>query len=842
MIKEEHQDEDLPLLPVHAAAEQKPTAPLPTKALDHLMPFGVLCRRFEEIANMPEKSQRVGVLERLWQSLAGTDFFPFMRLILPQLDSQRATYGLRESKIARYYIDLLGLSHSSPDAERFKHWKDPSKNSTDATHFSDVVYVVLCKRAYVSSESLTVSEVNHHLDRLAAVTEVEEKKSTLMTLLRATSAMEQKWLIRIITKEMKMGLQHGSILAAFHPSALELYNNTNDLQYVCRKCTDPKELEVAGDVKTGIFLMQPLKPMLASVVDSAKLAILLRDEKLMVEPKYDGERMMLHISPDKIMYWTRNARNYTSQYGPKFDTIVRSQVKNVTTCILDGEFLLYDGNAQRFREFGHNRTFAASGLEFGDIDLVKQWFCYCIFDIVFLNGESLVQLPLNRRREMLKSIIDPKPTMLEVVPHTPAANVKSILTALDDSLRKGFEGVVVKIASSHYIPGERKMKWLKLKPDHIAGMADTVDLIILGGYYGVKFGQRHISHFLLGSWKDCPGQTPRDANATFLTVCKVGTGYNEADLRELNDKLQSHWLTMPKVPPWLNGWIPAKDDLPDQWIHPSDSVVMEVFGYSFNETTKFAIGHTIRFPRCHRFRYDKDIEDATDVTQLRVIIEQSKTFSRKTETLDELVMVRKTKQDVRKQQQREMQPRRTFACASDSILCVDPGSIIKSSSMFAGFEVCVLHASPDIISRRDLETLVLQGGGHVSANPTPLTSVIVSTGHDNVKVRNWKLEAQRNQDAMQLRYATIDIVSHEWLLESVAEEKVLPFAPRHMIFTSPSLQLKFAYALDEFDDAYFESATLESLRKSIAKAQMRCTVPSTVTDAEIVALHAKLHQ
>jgi DNA ligase-4 len=842
MIKEEAQDDDTALAP--AAVNPVSVPNTATKTLDQSVTFLSLCRTLEEVCQTVDKGARIKLLENLWRGLAGTDYFPFMRLIVPQLDTQRSTYGLRESKIARYYIDLLGLSPSSADAERFRHWKDPSKNPVDATHFSDVVYVVLCKRAYVSSASLTVAEVNHHLNQLALLPSVDDKKATLMTLLRSTSALEQKWLIRVLTKEMKMGIQHGSILAAFHPSALELYNNTNDLQYVCHKCTDPSELRVAGDIKSGIFLMQPLKPMLASVVDSSKLSVLLRDERLFVEPKYDGERMMIHVNADKIMYWTRNARNYTASYGPKFNHVLRKQLVNVSNVILDGEFLLYDGVAKKFKEFGQNRTHAATGLGNIDNDDAQndsQWFCYCVFDVVFLNGESLTALPLTKRKEVLRSIIDVVPTKVEVVPHTVASTTKSILLSLDDSLRRGFEGIVIKIAGSHYIPGERKLKWLKLKPDHIAGMADTLDLIILGGYFGVKFGQRHISHFLLGVWDDNPGSSPTDNSATFTTVCKVGTGYNEADLREINDRLESRWLSLPTVPKWLKGWVPAKDDLPDQWIHPRDSVVMEVFGYSFNETVKFSIGYTIRFPRCHRMRYDKDLSDATTLSQAKQIIAHSGSFAKKFETMEELVMVRRHRQDARKNEKRprELLPPRSFASAPASIVSVDPLTVEQTSSIFSGYEFCVLFAAADVVTRPQLERMIIGAGGRIAANPTPLTSILVATGAENAKVRNWIQEATSNEAALLQKYSTVDIVRHSWVQACLEASQVLPFTPDSMIFVSEGLRRKFAAALDGFSDPYYEDATLESLQRSIGIATRALQVKVPSTD-ELRTLRAQL--
>lgn len=812
-------------------------APIYARHAEREYLFSDLCTRFEEIAAAAGKQQRVAVLERLWVALKDSDYYPFMRLVVPQLDTQRATYGLKESKIAKYYIELLGLSPNSPDAERFRNWRDPSKNNVEATHFSDVVFVVLTKRAYTSQGTLTVSDVNQHLDHLASSTHVDAKKATLMALLRSTSALEQKWLIRVITKEMKMHLQHTGILAAFHPTALELYNNTNDLAYVCRKCTDPKELVSAGDMKTGIFLMQPLKPMLASVVESAKLSVLLKDERLFVEPKYDGERMMIHKNGDAFMYWTRNARNYTAQYAPKFDAVLKAQLgAHVQNCILDGEFLLYDDTTKRFHEFGHNRTFATSGVDFSDVDGVKQWFCYCVFDIVFLNGESLVTLPLSKRKDVLKTIVMERPTMIELVQHTVATSIKSILGSLDAALASHHEGILIKVAASQYVPGERKLKWLKLKPDHIAGMADTVDLVILGGYYGTKYGVRHVSHFLLGVWVNQEGSTPLASDARYHTLCKVGSGYSEDELNDLLAALSPKWMTMSSVPPWLDGWVAAADDLPDVWVHPKDSVVMEVYGYSFTETTKFRVGQTIRFPRCRRIRHDKDVADATDLANLKTIMSQSGLFSKKAEAIDELVTVRQEKRQRKADEntRKRTLPERTFARAAPTIMVPDATKVERLSTIFEGYEVCVLYASPDVMDKHSMETLLIAHSAHIVANPTPLTSLLLSTSSSAQKVRNWIQECERNAAGMSSKYPSIDIIRHSWALECIAARTVLPLAPRFMVYASPGLRERFAVALDAFNDSYEDDATVETLRESCAlaiAAMPGAAVPASGTEA-----------
>ena len=642
-------------------------------------------------------------------------------------------------------------------------WRNPTKNGVEVTHFSDVVFHVLEQRGFgarragdVVTDGMTVANVNAVLDELAhdaashlyshyrfggggpkadaaaaprdgtatagpslshsGGADAKANRQTIwVTVLRRLSAIEHKWLVRIIMKDMRMHLMHQSILAAFHPHALELLNASNDLVLVCRRCTDPKAIfslvnggasvGATGDLRTGIFLHQPLKPMLASVVETSKLTALLQEEhgehRLLTEPKYDGERMMIHVSRTgideagatasaamKITYWTRNAKNFTAQYAPRFDPVIQQCLaKGTNNVILDGEFLVYDAARKTFKPFGSNRTFATSGVEFADIDGVQTWFCYWCFDVVFLDGQPLVTTPLHRRKDLLEKVLSPKPTMLELVPysyiaagatadHTATSSsssggvggggpgaprprgIAAVLEALDRSLAAGYEGVMIKAAASPYVPGERRLKWMKLKPDHIAGMSDTLDLIILGGYYGTKFGTRNISHFLLATWvPDIELRAgPRDATAKFLTLTKVGTGYTEDDLRDLHGALSDKWITWPKgsVPPWLTPWRPAADDVPDVWLRPCDALVMEVFGYSFTETTKFSTGYTLRFPRCRRLRYDKTIEDATDWSQVQAIMQGAAKQLRKAAQLDQLIMAKSERAEKRRKEREAM--------------------------------------------------------------------------------------------------------------------------------------------------------------------------------------------
>eukprot|EP01060_Flectonema_neradi_P016212 TRINITY_DN22801_c0_g1_i1.p1 TRINITY_DN22801_c0_g1~~TRINITY_DN22801_c0_g1_i1.p1 ORF type:complete len:1027 (+),score=168.26 TRINITY_DN22801_c0_g1_i1:49-3081(+) len=783
------------------------------KRIDDKYPFKTFTAMLEKILTKSGAGERLSILEMFWKSLAASakklygsdarvDHFPFMRLLLPHLDTHRQTYGLKESKIAQHYIHLLQLPADSFDAQRMLRWKDPNKSSAQVTHFSDVVYAILVKRGFtVSDEHITVSTVNEMLDNLSKADSPDKKKAVIMNILRTTSALEQKWILRILLKDMRLHIQHSPILGRFHPCAVELYNTTTDLREVCTKTSDPSFLPADH---RGVSLFRPFAPMLASLVSKDKLDMLLSTEKMTVEPKYDGERHLLHFQRNikKLMFWTRNAKDYSDVYGPKFLTQALESI-NCETCILDGELVVYSKKLQGYKPFGTNKTFALDNTSNPDEN-----FCYLAFDVVFLNGEVLTELTYDQRRQKLLSIITEKPNVFELVKSKRVQNTKEVFQALDESVSNGFEGIVLKNAGSSYKAGERRLKWLKLKRDHIQGLADTMDLVVLGGYYGTKFGKNHISHFLLGV------QGP---DGIWYTFTKVGTGYTEVELSVLITRLEPHWQPYDKnnPPSHLGDWKAAADDLPDVFIDPDKSVVLEIFGYSFTDTVKFKVGKTVRFPRVHHIRSDKEVADAMTLEVLTKLIETSSQNRKLAADLADNYTLTKAKRAIKKKEQFHNIPQ-NFAATTTKVI---PNELDGSSNTFivkgVPLRFCVMQS--DNIWRKDvLEDLITKHGGLVVANPTKTSHQLAAT-ENNAKVKHWKIACEKNLS--EEKYLNKYILHYNWVIESIKVGQPIPCAPRYMVYCSERMKQSFARTMDKYGDAFAVDATVDSMRQSIEEAQ-----------------------
>uniref|UniRef100_A0A1A8HAZ0 DNA ligase IV n=1 Tax=Nothobranchius korthausae TaxID=1143690 RepID=A0A1A8HAZ0_9TELE len=154
-----------------------------------------------------------------------------MRLIVPPFERERMAYGIKESMLAKLYIDVLGLPKNGPEANKLLNYRAPTTSQGEAGDFASMAYFVLKKRC-ASQGNLSIKEVNDFLDSVAINNASKQKdlvKKSLLHLITQSSALEQKWLIRMILKDMKLGVSKETVLQVFHPDAVELYNVNTDL-------------------------------------------------------------------------------------------------------------------------------------------------------------------------------------------------------------------------------------------------------------------------------------------------------------------------------------------------------------------------------------------------------------------------------------------------------------------------------------------------------------------------------------------------------------------------------------------------------------------------------------
>jgi DNA ligase 4 len=150
-----------------------------------------------------------------WRKEVGNDFYPAMRLIIPDKDRDRPMYGLKEKAIGKLLVKVMKISSDSEDGFSLTNWKLPgaSAASRKAGDFAGRCYEVLVKRAMRSDAGdLRVAEVNELLDKLAAAQGEAQQLPIFETFYERMNADELMWLMRIILRDIKLGASEKTIL------------------------------------------------------------------------------------------------------------------------------------------------------------------------------------------------------------------------------------------------------------------------------------------------------------------------------------------------------------------------------------------------------------------------------------------------------------------------------------------------------------------------------------------------------------------------------------------------------------------------------------------------------
>uniref|UniRef100_A0A0E0H5N7 DNA ligase IV n=1 Tax=Oryza nivara TaxID=4536 RepID=A0A0E0H5N7_ORYNI len=566
--------------------------------------FGLLVAMFQAMSRdrtAEKKRARLrALLDRAYGPGGRDDYFSALRLVLPGLDRERGSYGLKEAALASVLVDALGIAKDSPDAVRLTNWRRGG-GFRNAGNFALVAAEVLQRRQGMTSGGLTIKEVNDALDRLAATENRSEKASILSSLIKKTNALEMKWLLMIILKDLKLGISEKSVFHEFHPDAEDLFNVTCDLRLVCEKLNDRSQRHKRQDIEVG----KAVRPQLAMRVNNASSAWKkLHGKQVVAECKFDGDRIQIHKNGEEIHFFSRictwNVQTKAAKEGLETDRQL--------CCILEwiASYVLA---------------------------------LYVAFDILYAGDTSVIHQSLTERHEILRKVVRPLKGHLEILVPTGGLNIHrppdepcwSILAHSLDDVEKFFkdtvdnreEGIILKDLESKWEPGDRSGKWLKLKPDYIHAGAD-LDVIIIGGYYGSGRRGGEVAQFLVGL------AVPSDDNSypkRFLSFCRVGTGLSDEELDALVTKLKPHFRKneYPKKPPRFYEVTNHSKERPDVWIEsPDKSVIISIT--SDIRTIKsevFAAPYSLRFPRIQRLRYDKPWHECLDVQAFVDIVHSS---------------------------------------------------------------------------------------------------------------------------------------------------------------------------------------------------------------------------
>lgn len=499
----------------------------------------------------------------------------------------------------------------------------------------DVAYEILKDTKAKSKTTPSILAVYKKLAELAEVagTGSQDLKIKKMTeILQSLDRISAKFITRIVLGTTRLGFTELTVLDALsgviegdkslREKIEDRYSVYPDIGYIVKKVKMEGTAALKEiNMKIGVPILAQKCQRLASPEE-----IVEKMQKVWAEFKYDGTRVQLHMDRTKkpvtrdakqtalfgeskttvyVKTFTRNQEETTDQY-PDLVAAAKKQI-DADSVIIDGEAVGYNketGQFLPFQEIMQRKRKYDVAQAAKDIPLK-----YFVFDILYLNGKTLVDKLLTERRELLQKIIKKGP-VLEINTHLETNNGERLAEFFDEAKEKNLEGIIAKNPNSAYQAGARSFSWVKLKKADTKLLDDTVDCVVLGYYFGkgvrAEFG---IGGFLVGVYDKDSG--------TFKTITKIGTGLKEDDWHYL--KKEADKIKVPKLP--ANVDI-AKMFVPDVILTPK--IVVEVGADEISKSPSHTAGFALRFPRLIKFRADRKAADATSIEEIRSLYKLQK--------------------------------------------------------------------------------------------------------------------------------------------------------------------------------------------------------------------------
>ena len=471
------------------------------------------------------------------------------------------------------------------------------------------------KQMALFSEELTVARV---VKGLATIEGAEGKDSqdikqkTLAGLLHDSNPVEARYLCRTVTGRMRVGAADMTILDALaeafaskedRPAIERAFNVTCDIGLVAETIANGGMDAVRA---IGVKVGSPVKVMLAERLPSIAEVVEKMGGRCAMEYKYDGIRVQAHIGKDSVRLYSRRLEDLTSNF-PDIAESLRARCRH-GEAIIEGECVAIDpetGFMLPFQNVTHRRK--KHGMDEAVKEVPVRIF---MFDMLFADGEDWTSRPYLERREALESGFE----IGDNVQMTTMRIVESPEDGEDffsNAIGARCEGIMAKSIApdSVYRAGSRGFLWIKYKKDYQQALTDSFDLTVVGAFYGMGKRAGRYGALLMAAYDNETG--------TFPTVCKLGTGFDDAFLDYMPKLLDG---TLSETKP---GSVDA-EMVPDVWFEPS--VVLEVVAAEITlspihtaarDVLKEGAGLGIRFPRfTGRVRDDKTPEQCTTVTEI----------------------------------------------------------------------------------------------------------------------------------------------------------------------------------------------------------------------------------
>jgi DNA ligase-1 len=450
---------------------------------------------------------------------------------------------------------------------------------------------------------LTLRDLSDTFDDLAATGNVERKRELLHALFtRCQHPREAAYLTKIIFREPRTGVQEGVLQAAVAQAFDKPLAAIQRCQLLIGDLDEVEVLARHNTLDTAKFrLFHPIQFMLATPQETATVAAeTLADRTFLAEDKLDGIRAQVHKQGDKIAIYTRTM----DRTDESFPDVVESLRKLPGDFLLDGEIVPYRDSV--VLPFAHIQK--RLGRKRLTLKILRENpAAFIAFDMLYHDGELLMDRPLHDRRAALVSVADAPAETTKPLLITTTTDVRTAIeieAAFNRSRQSRNEGLVLKDPQSPYSPGRRGKVWLKLKTQ-----LPTFDCVVTAAEYGHGKRRNSLSDYTFAVWD----RDPSDEGATLVNIGKAYSGVTDEEIAQLTQLF--HQLSRRQ---W--GRV--------HFVEPK--VVLEVACDQIQKSARHDSGYALRFPRIKRIRWDKRPEDANRLARVVEIYQSTHNFARGT--------------------------------------------------------------------------------------------------------------------------------------------------------------------------------------------------------------------
>jgi len=553
------------------------------------MRYSELVKIYEELSKTTKRLEKTDILAKFIKDIPESDISAVIYMlqgkVFPTWSEKKI--GMSTRSIIKVIANSAGVSQDTVESS----WKKTGDLGKTAEQI-----IERKTQSTLSSTNLTIQKVFENIRKLAELEgsgTVNKKVALISELLTSAKPLEAKYIVNTILETLRLGIADGtlrdSIAKAFDKEVNKIqnaYDVSNDFSQVLISAKNNRLSEVK------LSITKPIKCMLALKEDTIKEAFERTGKPAQVEYKFDGFRLQIHKHQDEISLFTRRLENVTKQFS-ELVPIIKKHVKG-KEFILDSEAVGYDPTTKKYLPF---QAVSQRIKRKYDIEKIAKKIPIEInvFDIMFYNGNSMINEPFKERRKLIEKIIKSEKYKIQTAEKLVTSSEKDSEKFFKESLKQGNEGLMFKKLDAPYKPGARVGHMIKFK-----SVMETLDLVITKAAWGEGKRSSWLSSFTLSCRK----------GDSFVDIGKVGTGIKEKEGLTFKSLTK---LLKPLIEKEIGKTVILKP-----------KIVVEIAYEEIQKSVNYSSSYALRFPRVIKIRNDLSAKDCDDIKRVERLYKQQR--------------------------------------------------------------------------------------------------------------------------------------------------------------------------------------------------------------------------